>query len=115
MKLQGDRKTFIDIIIRNEENKLKQYPEREDTIQELKDKLIEYYKNKKSPLQNIMDSYRVKGSMPKCDLITIVSDAKHVGEKLPFCNELNQEDANNPEGKKKKKFKDKVTYPSVSF
>lgn len=114
MNLQGDRKTFIDWIKRYEEKKYQQYPDREDAIQELKDKLTEYYKNKKTPLQDTMEKYRIKGSLPKCDRITIVSDAEHVGEKLPFCHQVNEQDANNnPEGKKKEKFKNKITYPSV--
>jgi hypothetical protein len=114
MKLQGDRKTFIDWIKRYEEKKYNQYPDREDAIQDLKDKLTEYYKNKKTSLQKIMDKYSRKGSMPKCDKISLVSDAEHVGEKIPFCNQvINEED--NLEGKKKEKFKNKVTYPSVSL
>jgi len=113
MKLQGDRKTFIDWIKRNEEKKHQQYPDREDAIQELKDKLSEYYKNKKTPLQNMTERYRVKGSLPKCDRITIISEAEHVGEKLPFCYQLKEEDADIEGGKKKEKFKNKVTYPSV--
>ena len=115
MNLQGDRKTYIDWIKRYEEKKYHQYPEKEDAIQELKDKLTEYYKNKKTPLQDMMDKFEVKGSMAKCDRITMVSDAEHIGEKLPFCNQINQEDSNNLEGKKREKFKNKVTFPSVSI
>lgn len=115
MNLQGDRKTFIDLIKKYEEKKYRQYPEKEDAIQELKDKLSEYYKNKKSPLQYTMEKYRVKGSMPKCDRITPVSDAEHIGEKLPFCNKNDEEDSNTGEGKKKEKFNNKITYPSVIF
>ena len=62
-----------------------------------------------------MDRFRVKGSLPKCDRITIVSDAEHVGEKLPFCYEDNNKEGNNSDaGKKKDKFKNKITYPAVN-
>lgn len=112
MNLQGDRKTFIDLIKKYEEKKYKQYPDREENIQEIKDKLIEDYKKKKTPLQSIIERYEQKGSMPKCDRITIISDAEHVGEKLPFCYQANEEE-NNDLSKKKKKFKNQITYPSV--
>ena len=56
------------------------------------------------------EKYRVKGSMAKCDLIGIVSDAEHVGEKIPFCqSKNNEEEVENSKGK----FKTKVTYPPV--
>ncbi len=115
MNLQGDRKTFIDWIKRYEEKKYLQYPEREDKIQEIKDNIIEYNKNKKSPIQQLLEKYRTKGGLPKCDRITIVSDAEYVGEILPFCNELKKEEDDMESEKRKKKFKNKTTYPSVKF
>ncbi len=111
MTLQGDRKTFIDWIKRYEEKKYSQYPDKEDKIQEIKEKLTEYYKNKKSPIQVMMDRYKVKGSLPKCDRIGIVSDAEYCGEKIPFCYDKDKENATS-EGKKDK-LKAKITYPMV--
>ena len=108
--LQGDRKTFIDDVIKFENKKNAQYPQREDKIEEMKDTLVDYYKNKKTPLEVTKEKYHVKGSLPKCGLIGIVSDAEHVGEKIPFCqlNENDEDDEN-----KKNKFKTKITYPPV--
>jgi hypothetical protein len=83
--IQGDRKTFIDDIIKQEKKKTDQYPDKEDLIDELKEKVEEFYKNKKTNLENIKDKYSTKGSTSKCELIGIVSDAQHVGEKIPFC------------------------------
>lgn len=108
--IQGDRKTFIDDIIKFENKKNAQYPDREDRIEEMKEALADYYKSKKTPLENMKDKYRVKGSLPKCDLIGIVSDAEHVGEKIPFCPKKNEEDTDQGS---KTRFKNKVTYPPV--
>jgi len=115
MHLQGDRKTFIDQIRRYEEKKYHQYPDREDAIQEIKDKLSTYYKEKKTPLQNMIEKYRTKGSLAKCDKVTILSDAEHVGEKHPFCRENKEEDNFADGEKKKEKFQNKIRYPSVNI
>lgn len=110
--LQGDRKTFIDLIKKFEEKKYQQYPDKEDKIDEIKVKINELNKNKKNKNQITLEKYKVKGSLPKCDRVTIVSDAEHVGQKLPFCNlEINKE---NPNSESKKK-QQKNTYPSVNF
>lgn len=113
MNLQGDRKTFIDWIKRNEEKKYIQYPEREDKIEEIKDKLADYYKNKKSNVELMKEKYQVKGSLAKCDRITIVSDAEHVGEKMPFCNSKKDDGEKSAVGKRTELFKNKITFPSV--
>lgn len=108
--IQGDRKTFIDDIIKFENKKNAQYPDREDKVEEIKENLKEYYKNKKTPNEIIREKYQVKGSLPKCDLIGIVSDAEHVGEKIPFCQDKNSDEE---ETEKISKLKTKITYPPV--
>jgi hypothetical protein len=60
------------------------------------------------------EKYKVNGSLAKCDLIGVVSDAEHVGENIPFCpkgNKKEDEDNNDNKGK----IKTKVTYPPVKI
>lgn len=110
--IQGDRKTFIDDIIRVEKKKQTQYPDREDRIDEIKEKLDEYYKEKKNPIETMKDKYhKNKGSLAKCDLIGVVSDAEHVGEKIPFCPK--QIPGEGDDGDSKAKGRTKSTYPPV--
>lgn len=110
--LQGDRKTFIDAIKKFEDKKYEQYPDKEDKIDEMKVKIKELNKNKKNINQITLEKYKVKGSLPKCDRVTIVSEAEHVGQKLPFCNLEIKKENQNSESKKKQ---EKNTYPSVNF
>ena len=53
--------------------------------------------------------------MPKCDRIFFVSDAEHVGEKMPFYNTYRKEgdDGAQSEGEGKKKKEKKLFFPSV--
>ena len=108
--IQGDRKTFIDDIIKKEKKKLDQYETKEDVIDELKEKIDEFYKNRKNANDTTKEKYQVKGSQSKCELIGIVSDAQHVGEKIPFCPK-----DKNVEETKGKKVTDRVRYPPVRY
>lgn len=118
MSLQGDRKTNIDWIIHNEKKKYLQYADREDKINELREKLEKERKEKKSKIGKIMETYKVKGSLPKCERITIVADSEHMGEKLPFCSEGKKkeeklaDDENKP---KSNKSSYNTVFPNVFF
>jgi len=97
-----------------------QYPDRDDKINEIKERLEKERKEKKTDIQKILEKFKTKGSLPKCDRITVVADSEHMGEKIPFCSEPKK----NPEEKSSdaddgqkanKKYSYKTSYPNVSL
>ena len=116
--LLGDRKTNIEWIIQNEKKKHKQYPDKEDKINELKEKVDKERKEAKDDIQKILEKFKTKGSLPKCDRNTVVADSEFMGEKVPFCSEpkKNIEEKSSDEGSKpNKKFNYKTSYPNVGL
>lgn len=111
--MQGDRKTNIDLIIKNEKKKTIPYPDKEDKINEMREKLDKEYKEKKTHIEKIVEKYKSKGGLPKCERITVVADSEHMGEKLPFCTEGKKKEGE-PE-QKSKKVTYKTIYPNVNF
>jgi hypothetical protein len=111
--LQGDRKTNIELIIHNEKKKSIPYPDREDKINELREKLDKENKEKKSDVEKILEKFKGKGSIPKCERITIVADSEHMGEKIPFCTEGKKKDGEPEPEQKPKKFSYQTIYPQV--
>jgi hypothetical protein len=112
--LQGDRKTSIDYIIHNEKKKSMPYPDKEDKINEMREKLTKDYKEKKSDVEKIIEKYKTKGSLPKCERITVVADSEHIGEKIPFCTEGKKKEGETQEPESKtKKFSYHTVYPQV--
>jgi hypothetical protein len=59
------------------------------------------------------EKYKINGSLAKCDLIGVVSDAEHVGEKIPFCPKVKQND--DEDINVKKKIRTNTTYPPVKI
>ncbi len=85
------------------------YEEKLEYIAKAKEKLEEWEKEKEKESKR---KKRGKGSLPLCARITVVADAEHGGEKLPFYNTFKKEgDDDDGEGKKKKK---KLFFPDVS-
>lgn len=112
----GDRKTNIDWIIHNEKKKYIQYSDREDKINEIKEKIENQRKTAKNDIENILENYKSKGSLPKCDRITVVADCEYMGEKIPFCSEpkkTNEEKSSDETSKTKKKTNYKTSFPNV--
>ena len=111
-----DRNFYIDLIINEQKKNYKQTPDREDMINDLIEKIKKEEEEKKTPLAIIKETYKAKGgSLPKCDRVTIVSEAEHVGEKLPFYNTA-KVDGEDDEGESKKKKKRKnLFYPKVNL
>jgi hypothetical protein len=118
---QHERTTYVDNLIKAEKNKYVQYPEKQDIIDEIVSKIKEEEeeKQKKSYVDVMKEKYKAKGgSLTRCDRITIVSEAEHVGEKLPFYNsvpEEEEEEQPNDEDDKKKKKQKKLFYPDVKL
>lgn len=117
--MQGDRKTYIDWIKKKEEKKYLQYPHKEDKILELKEKIDLYYKKKKNKYEIILDKYSIKGSLPKNERISVISNSEHLGQKIPFCNEekkeAKEEDQENKKDKNNKKYFSQTTFPKVNI
>ena len=113
--MQGDRKTNIDLIIHNEKKKTIPYPSKEDKINEMRDQLKKEYIEKKSDVEKLIDKFKSRGSLPKSQRITVVSDSEHMGEKIPFCTNAKKKDGEeNSDGEKKsKKFSYNTVYPHV--
>jgi hypothetical protein len=117
-KKDEKRKKFLEY----EEEKRKKKEEKkeipywkEEAVTAIIDKTKEDEKNKITGVAKIREKYGRFGSLPKCDRITVVSDAEHLGEKNPFYNTaVKPEEDDQEEGKNKKKQK-KLFYPSVSI
>lgn len=105
-----NRHFYIDDIIRNEKNKLVYYPDKEDDLIALAEKIKEQDKEKKSDIEKLNMKYKTVGSMPKCDRVTVVSEAEYIGETMPFCNLQKFEKGQEP---KKKKGELNIYYPNV--
>jgi len=100
-----------------EKKKYIQYPDREDKINEIKEKIEKERKEKKSEIQRIIERFKTKGSLPKCDRITVVADSEHMGEKVPFCTDGKKKDGekSGDENKNNKKIGYATAYPNVLF
>jgi len=114
--LQGDRKTNIEWIIHNAKKTYVPYPDKQDKINELKEKIDKENKDKKSHIDKIMDQYKKKGSLPKNQRSTVVADFEFMGQRVPFCNQPKKtaEDTKE-EGSKaaNKKISYSTLYPNV--
>ena len=114
--MQGDRKTNIDLIIHNEKKKTIPYPSKEDKINEMREELKKQYKEQKSDVEKLVEKFKSRGSLPKSERITVVSDSEHMGEKIPFCTNAKKKDGEEKESdgeKKNKKFSYNTVYPHV--
>jgi hypothetical protein len=90
-----DREFYTDQLIKNEKKKYEVYDFRQDAIDSTKEKMDEFNKlqdkirtdrlNGKFKADIKWKYNKIVGSLPKCDRVTVVSDAEHVGEKIPFC------------------------------
>lgn len=113
--LQGDRKTNIDLIIQNEKKKTIPYPDKEDKIADLREKITKEYKEQKTEVEKLVDKYKGRGGLPKCERITVVADSEHMGEKIPFCTDAKKKEGSEEPEKKSKKFSYKAVYPNVKI
>ena len=109
-----DRDYYIDHIIRDEKKKQIYYPEKEDMVNEIAEKVKKEQSEKVSSTEKMKMKYKTFGSMPKCDRITIVSDAEYMGENMPFCN-LEKVANDDKNVKKVKKGDLNIYYPNVNF
>lgn len=116
-KQPNKRKEFLEY-----EEKKKQFKSELSEVPEWKQDAIESIKQKieedKEKLQQIAkEKASGRKTIPQCDRITIVADAEHVGEKLPFYNTYvkpgEEDDEEEDEGSKKNKRKKKLFYPDV--
>jgi len=94
-----------------------EYPDfKQEAIDKVKDKIKEDEERKEKAKKEKGKS-EIYGSLPKCDRITIVSDAEHMGEKMPFYKTFvkpGEEEEPEPEeedDKKKKKKQKKIVFP----
>lgn len=120
-----DRNTYVDLIIREEQKKFHQYPEREDMINEIIDKLKQEEEEKQAAAKNknkrsssVNGDRRVKGTFALSSRVTVAAEAEYVGERLPFYNTHvpeGEEEAPEESGKKNKKNKKQkqLFYPDV--
>lgn len=93
------------------------YPDKEEKINEMREKIEKENKEKKSNVEKIVEKFKGKGSLPKCQRITVVADSEHMGEKIPFCSEGKKKDGEaKDESKEKKnnKFTYNTVYPQVN-
>jgi hypothetical protein len=80
----------------------------------MREKIQREYKEKKSDVEKIVEKFKVKGSLPKCERITVVADSEHMGEKVPFCADAKKkEGAPDEPSNKSKKFSYNTLYPQV--
>lgn len=119
--LKGDRKTTIQILMENEKKKTIPYPEKEDKIQSLKEKINDEFKQRKSEVDKVLDKYKTKGSLSKMERIPVVANKQSLAERIPFCEgKLSRKEmekaggASPPEDKKgANTHKLKKTFPDV--
>jgi hypothetical protein len=125
-----DREFYTDQLIKNEKKNYDVYNFREDAITETRDKMNEFNAvqdkirsdrlNGKFKADPKWKYNKIVGSLPKCDRVTVVADAEHVGEKLPFCP-INPDipktiDTVDAKGRKKKVENfERFNYPKVSY
>jgi len=80
----------------------------------MREKIQREYKEKKSDVEKIVEKFKVKGSLPKCERITVVADSEHMGEKVPFCADAKKKEGEPDErSNKSKKFSYNTLYPQV--
>ena len=114
--MHGDRKTTIDDIIHNEKKKVIPYPEKEDAINTLREKIKIEDKAKKSDNDKIIDKFKTRGSIAKSERTTVVADYMHMGEKIPFCADAKKKEGETADPEKKgKKFTYNTVYPQVIY
>lgn len=91
-----------------EKNRKFYLEEKEDMIDDIKERMEEDRKQKEIPFEKRMKN-KYKGERcqtARCDRITIVADAEFVGEQLPFYNTVHND--NEPQNKQKLFFPDKT-------
>jgi hypothetical protein len=81
----------------------------------MRDKLNKEYKEKKSEVEKLMEKYKSRGGLPKCERITVVADSEHTGEKIPFCPEAKKKEGEEVPDKKSKKYTYNTVYPNVKI
>lgn len=112
------RKFFTDLLIRDQKKNYEQpqWDGREEAIDNVKEKIEEHEKSKVPWLKKTIEKYSVKneqGKLIKATMgvstrVTVVSEAIHVGEKIPFYNTYKD-----PEGDEEKNGKE--FFPRVRF
>ena len=114
----SERPNFFDKLKSDEEKKYKQLEEREDLINDIKEKTKEWEKlNKKTFFEKTKSNYSaktedgklIKTTFGKSLRATLVTEAEHLGEKNPFYNTYKNPDED--EGPKKKE----LFFPGVSY
>lgn len=85
-------------------NKPKYPPHHEEAYEAAAEKIKEDEENKEDPMKKIYKRYKIRPQTARCDRVTIVAEAEHVGEQVPFYNTPENDD---DDGGKKKLF-----YPS---
>ena len=76
----------------NENKKYSPYPDKEDKINELKEKIEYQTEQKKSTVQKILDKYHTKGSMSTSMRMPVESNSIYLSERVPFCEEKIEKD-----------------------
>jgi len=97
----------------NENKKYSPYPDKEDKINELKEKIEYQTEQKKSTVQKILDKYHTKGSMSTSMRMPVESNSIYLSERVPFCEEKIEKDKISPDINFQKKNQDKKTFPDV--
>jgi hypothetical protein len=112
-----DREFYIDHIIRDEKKKYKQLEDREEIIAGIVEKTKEWEKKQVPYSQKLKENYSsrddkdriIKSTFGKSLRATLVTEAEHLGEKIPFYNTYVKPDSDD-DPKTMKKF-----FPSVSL
>lgn len=112
------RQFYSDFLIRQEQKKYEQVPDREDLIADIVEKTKEWEKARVPFIEKTKEAYStkdeagrfVKATFGKSTRVTVVSEAEHVGEKYPFYNTYKNPDGDEDDTKGKKK----LFFPSVS-
>lgn len=99
-------------MIEHEQKKSIPYPDKEDKINELRDKIKEDYKERKSKVANILEKYKTRGSLPTTERITVLADPISLAERIPFCEDFKGKEGEITE-KKKNDYGLKNTFPNV--
>ena len=83
------RKLFLENEKRKEDWR-KSRPEfaeyKQDAIEHVKEKIKQEESEKKDPIDIIRSKYKQKPQTSRCDRISVVSEAQHLGEQIPFYN-----------------------------
>jgi hypothetical protein len=99
-----ERSTYIADIFSNELKKSNHPP----NIQELIDKTKERHSKYTTQSPDLKEKYKGKTSLPKADIISFMSDAQWMGERMPFYNTKPEEGEGSKEKNKKLFFPEKI-------